>query len=100
MKGKVESVKTVKGFAMFLNLSEFDSVGFFDENFFFFLEEIDLCKRLIKAKIKEFTIVQVYQYFTKVATLMMVHLIMKWNYQETGIGCGQLFITIKSIMDF
>ena len=48
MKGKVESVKIVKGFAMFLNLSEFDSVGFFDENFFFFLEEIDLCKRLIK----------------------------------------------------
>ena len=41
-------VKTVKGFAMFLNLSEFKEVGFFDENFFFFLEEIDLCKRLLK----------------------------------------------------
>ena len=33
---------------MFLNLQEFEKVGFFDENFFFFLEEIDLCKRLIK----------------------------------------------------
>ena len=28
-------VKNVKGFAMFLNMSEFQDVGFFDENFFF-----------------------------------------------------------------
>ena len=41
--GDVQAVKAVKGFAMFLNLSEFNEVGFFDENFFFFLEEIDLC---------------------------------------------------------
>ena len=40
-------VKNVKGFAMFLNISEFKEIGFFDENFFFFFEEIDLCKRLI-----------------------------------------------------
>ena len=32
---------------MFLNLSEFKDIGFFDENFFFYFEEIDLCKRLI-----------------------------------------------------
>ena len=36
----------VKGFAMFLNLSEFEDIGFFDEDFFFYFEEIDLCKRL------------------------------------------------------
>jgi len=36
----------VKGFAMFLNLSEFKDIGFFDEDFFFYFEEIDLCKRL------------------------------------------------------
>jgi|TARA_Y100000310_G_scaffold153663_1_gene153093 GT2 family glycosyltransferase len=41
------SVKNVKGFAMFLNISEFQQIGFFDENFFFYFEEIDLCKRLI-----------------------------------------------------
>ena len=41
-------VKSVKGFAMFLNLVQFDEVGFFDENFFIYFEEIDLCKRLIK----------------------------------------------------
>jgi len=40
------SVKSVKGFAMFLNMSEFKNVGFFDENFFIYFEEIDLCKRL------------------------------------------------------
>tara|TARA_B100001123_G_C14988733_1_gene898695 strand:+ start:28 stop:861 length:834 start_codon:yes stop_codon:yes gene_type:complete len=43
-----QEVKAVKGFAMFINLSEFKDVGFFDENFFFFLEEIDLCTRLLK----------------------------------------------------
>ena len=42
------SVNNVKGFAMFLNLSEFENIGFFDENFFIYFEEIDLCKRLIK----------------------------------------------------
>ncbi len=40
-------VENIKGFAMFLNLSEFKDVGFFDESFFFYFEEIDLCKRLI-----------------------------------------------------
>ena len=46
------SVTNVKGFAMFLNLSEFKNVGFFDENFFIYFEEIDLCKRLINNKKK------------------------------------------------
>tara|TARA_B100000029_G_scaffold269382_1_gene264712 strand:+ start:1231 stop:2073 length:843 start_codon:yes stop_codon:yes gene_type:complete len=39
-------VNNVKGFAMFLKLSEFNDIGFFDEKFFFYFEEIDLCKRL------------------------------------------------------
>ena len=41
-------VESLKGFAMFLNLKEFEKIGFFDEKFFIYLEEIDLCKRLIK----------------------------------------------------
>tara|TARA_B100000700_G_scaffold230719_1_gene255239 strand:+ start:2888 stop:3733 length:846 start_codon:yes stop_codon:yes gene_type:complete len=41
-------VENVKGFAMFLNLEQFEEVGFFDENFFIYFEEIDLCKRLSK----------------------------------------------------
>ena len=39
-------VNFVKGFAMFLNIKEFKEIGFFDENFFIYLEEADLCKRL------------------------------------------------------
>ena len=39
-------VDNVKGFAMFLNIKEFKDIGFFDETFFFYFEEIDLCKRL------------------------------------------------------
>ena len=33
---------------MFLNIKEFKNIGFFDENFFIYLEEIDLCRRLKK----------------------------------------------------
>jgi len=46
--------KIVKGYAMFLNLSQFKEVGFFDENFFIYLEEIDLCRRLLKNNKKIF----------------------------------------------
>ena len=31
---------------MFLNLQQFQKIGFFDENFFIYFEEIDLCRRL------------------------------------------------------
>ena len=33
---------------MFLNMSEFKEIGFFDERFFIYFEEIDLCRRLSK----------------------------------------------------
>ena len=46
-KEQVFQVNSLKGFAMFLNLDQFDKIGFFDENFFIYLEEIDLCKRLL-----------------------------------------------------
>ena len=42
-------VNNVKGFAMFLNMSEFQDIGFFDEKFFFYFEEIDLCRRLVNS---------------------------------------------------
>ena len=47
-------VKNVKGFAMFLNLKECEEVGFFDENFFIYFEEIDFCRRLIRNNKKIF----------------------------------------------
>ncbi|MAC44781.1 MAG: hypothetical protein CMJ00_01245 [Pelagibacteraceae bacterium] len=48
--GQQIQVDYLKGFAMFLNLPEFKDLGFFDENFFIYLEEIDLCKRIRKKK--------------------------------------------------
>ncbi len=44
-------VKSVDGYAMILNLKKlkkFDNFDFFDENFFLYLENEDLCKRLIE----------------------------------------------------
>jgi len=40
-------VDTLKGFAIFFNMPKFNS-NFFDENFFLYFEEIDLCKRVKK----------------------------------------------------
>ena len=41
-------VNNIKGHAMFLNMNKFKDIGFFDENFFLYLEEIDLCERVKK----------------------------------------------------
>ena len=53
-KPNIFEVDYVKGFAMFLNMKEFKDIGFFDENIFIYLEEIDLCKRLKKNNKKIF----------------------------------------------
>ena len=44
-----KEVNNVKGFAIFFNLSKFNQ-DYFDENFFLFFEEIDLCRRVKKNK--------------------------------------------------
>ena len=46
---KLKEVNNLKGFAIFLNLSKFNQ-DYFDENFFLFFEEIDLCRRVKKNK--------------------------------------------------
>jgi N-acetylglucosaminyl-diphospho-decaprenol L-rhamnosyltransferase len=43
---EVLEVDYVKGFAMLINLKKINLKELFDENFFLFLEEIDLCKRI------------------------------------------------------
>ena len=53
-KPDIFEVDHVKGFAMFINMKEFKYIGFFDENIFIYLEEIDLCKRLKKNNKKYF----------------------------------------------
>ena len=44
---KIVDVNFIKGFAMILNKNKMNN-QFFDENFFLYLEEIDLCKRVKK----------------------------------------------------
>jgi GT2 family glycosyltransferase len=45
-KKSILEVDYVKGFAMLINLKKINFKKIFDENFFLFLEEIDLCKRI------------------------------------------------------
>ncbi len=47
-------VDYVKGFAMLINIKKIKKAGMFDKNIFLYLEEIDLCKRLIKSGEKIF----------------------------------------------
>ncbi len=49
----IKEVNDLKGFAIFLNISMFNN-NYFDENFFLYFEEIDLCKRVKKYKGKIF----------------------------------------------
>ena len=39
-------VDYVRGFALLINKKKFQNIGMFDKNFFLYLEDIDLCKRL------------------------------------------------------
>ena len=48
----LKEVESVKGFAMFLSMNNLKEIKFFDENFFLYFEEIDLCKRIRKNNIK------------------------------------------------
>ncbi len=43
---EILDVDYVKGFAFLINLEKINSKKIFDENFFLFLEEIDLCKKI------------------------------------------------------
>ena len=50
----IKEVENVKGFAMFFNMKNLKKSNFFDDNFFLYLEEIDLCKRVRLMDIKIF----------------------------------------------
>jgi N-acetylglucosaminyl-diphospho-decaprenol L-rhamnosyltransferase len=45
-KNNIIEVNNLKGFAIFFNLSKFNK-NFFDENYFLYFEEIDLCKKVM-----------------------------------------------------
>ena len=90
----LKEVESVKGFAMFLNMNNLKEIKFFDENFFLYFEEIDLCKRIRKNDIKIYIDPSI-----KVnhlgGTSHNSELNKQWNYQEIGIGCGLLSILRK-----
>ena len=46
LRNEILEVDYVKGFAILINLNKIKFDKIFDENFFLFLEEIDLCKRI------------------------------------------------------
>ena len=46
LKNKIEEVDYVRGFAMLINLKNITFKKLFDEKFFLFLEEVDLCRRI------------------------------------------------------
>ena len=46
LQNEILEVDHVKGFAILINLKKINFDKIFDENFFLFLEEIDLCKRI------------------------------------------------------
>jgi GT2 family glycosyltransferase len=46
LQNEILEVDYVKGFAILINLKKISFEEIFDENFFLFLEEIDLCKRI------------------------------------------------------
>ena len=53
---KIKEVSYIKGFAIFFNKEKFNNIGYFDENYFLYFEEIDLCKKVIKSKNKIYLI--------------------------------------------
>ena len=56
LQNGILEVDYVKGFAILINLKKINFDQIFDENFFLFLEEIDLCKRIKKSGGKIFVV--------------------------------------------
>ena len=56
INNEIVEAESVDGFAMLINKSKFNNNNFFDENFFLFLENDDLCKRTISASNKIYVI--------------------------------------------
>jgi GT2 family glycosyltransferase len=53
-KSKLKEVDVVPGTAFIIKKSIFEKIGGFDENFFLFFEEFDLCRRLIQKGFKNY----------------------------------------------
>ena len=82
---------------MLINKNKFSDNIYFDENFFLYLENDDLCLRKKKENNKIYVAkkAKIHHLGGKSHLLFMKK---KLNFHETGIGCGQNFILIKNIM--
>ena len=91
------NVDSVDGYAMLINKKKFSDNIYFDENFFLYLENDDLCLRKKKENNKIYVAkkAKIHHLGGKSHSLIMKK---KLNFHETGIGCGQNFILIKNIM--
>ena len=90
-------VKSVDGFAMLFNKKKLDKIilnDYFDENFFMYLENDDLCKRI--NQINKIYIV-LNSRSCRIHCLMK-NIKMKLSFLEIGIGFGLNFILIKNTM--
>ena len=72
---------------------------FFDENYFLYFEEIDLCKKVKNNKGKIFLDPKIIIKHSGASSVDKISNI-ELEKTEIGIGCGQLFIFIKNIKDF
>ena len=105
-KGILE-VDYVKGFAMLINLKKVTFEKIFDENFFLFLEEIDLCKRIKNYGEKIFVVQESkVQHFAKQASenILNIELCRNWhwmwslfyyNYKHFGILAAYRVTIVK-----
>lgn len=51
-KKNINMARLILGFSMLINIKNINKNNFFDEKFFLYLEDIDLCRRLVSAKKK------------------------------------------------
>ena len=97
-KNNLIEVNNIKGFAIFFNISKFNQ-KFFDENFFLYFEEIDLCKRVKNNNGRIYldnSIIIEHDGANSVHNSNIIEL----EKIEIGIGCGLLSIITKSIKVF
>ena len=91
-------VNNLKGFGVFLNVEKFKK-EFFDENYFLYFEEIDLCKKVKKKGGKIYLSKNIIINHDSASSVNKDN-VLELEKIEIGIGCGQLFILIKNIKAF
>ena len=92
-------VENLKGFAIFFNLEKFNQ-DYFDENFFLFFEEIDLCTNVLNKKGKIYLNQDIIIKHEGASSVKRKIGDIELEKIEIGIGCGQHSIIIRSTKGF